>query len=78
MNDDGIVFSVFHRKRTISEVQLMHNVQEYKQVGERQDWLQDNFLVGTMSNIFLISFLKIIYFFISVLLFPFYLFFALH
>lgn len=41
MNDDGIVFSVFHRKRTISEVQLMHNVQEYKQVGERQDWLQD-------------------------------------
>lgn len=37
-----------------------------------------SFLVGTMSNIFLISFLKIIYFFISVLLFPFYLFFALH
>ncbi|TMS13019.1 Parathyroid hormone, partial [Larimichthys crocea] len=28
------------RKRTISEVQLMHNVREHKQVGERQDWLQ--------------------------------------
>ncbi|KAJ0002077.1 hypothetical protein NQD34_001873, partial [Periophthalmus magnuspinnatus] len=30
-----------YRKRTISEVQLMHNVQEHKQVGERQDWLQE-------------------------------------
>uniref|UniRef100_A0A3P8SR90 Parathyroid hormone n=1 Tax=Amphiprion percula TaxID=161767 RepID=A0A3P8SR90_AMPPE len=29
------------RKRTISEVQLMHNVREHKQVGERQDWLQE-------------------------------------
>ncbi|CAL9701911.1 unnamed protein product [Knipowitschia caucasica] len=29
------------RKRTISEVQLMHNVQEHKQVGERQEWLQE-------------------------------------
>lgn len=29
------------RKRTISEVQFMHNVQEHKQVGERQDWLQE-------------------------------------
>ncbi|KAF3686458.1 Parathyroid hormone [Channa argus] len=28
-------------KRTISEVQLMHNFQEHKQVGERQDWLQE-------------------------------------
>ncbi|XP_034536195.1 parathyroid hormone 1b [Notolabrus celidotus] len=28
------------RKRTISEVQLMHNVREHKQVGDRQDWLQ--------------------------------------
>nr|XP_040052344.1 parathyroid hormone 1b [Gasterosteus aculeatus aculeatus] len=28
------------RKRTISEVQLMHNVREHKQVGERQNWLQ--------------------------------------
>uniref|UniRef100_A0A3Q2WZJ8 Parathyroid hormone n=1 Tax=Haplochromis burtoni TaxID=8153 RepID=A0A3Q2WZJ8_HAPBU len=27
--------------RTISEVQLMHNVREHKQVGERQDWLQE-------------------------------------
>ncbi|XP_004543577.1 parathyroid hormone 1b [Maylandia zebra] len=29
------------RKRTVSEVQLMHNVREHKQVGERQDWLQE-------------------------------------
>uniref|UniRef100_A0A4W6F8L7 Parathyroid hormone n=1 Tax=Lates calcarifer TaxID=8187 RepID=A0A4W6F8L7_LATCA len=35
------LFSVFYRKRTISEVQLMHNVREHKQVGERQDWLQE-------------------------------------
>uniref|UniRef100_A0A3Q3GR98 Parathyroid hormone n=1 Tax=Labrus bergylta TaxID=56723 RepID=A0A3Q3GR98_9LABR len=28
-------------KRTISEVQLMHNVREHKQVGDRQDWLQE-------------------------------------
>uniref|UniRef100_A0A4W5MFC0 Parathyroid hormone n=1 Tax=Hucho hucho TaxID=62062 RepID=A0A4W5MFC0_9TELE len=28
------------RKRSISEVQLMHNVGVHKQVGERQDWLQ--------------------------------------
>ncbi|KAK5600948.1 BTB/POZ domain-containing protein 10 [Crenichthys baileyi] len=27
--------------RSISEVQFMHNVQEHKQVGERQDWLQE-------------------------------------
>lgn len=35
------VLSLTCRKRTISEVQLMHNVQEHKQVGERQDWLQE-------------------------------------
>uniref|UniRef100_A0A3B3B521 Parathyroid hormone n=1 Tax=Oryzias melastigma TaxID=30732 RepID=A0A3B3B521_ORYME len=29
------------RKRSISEMQLMHNLQEHKQVGERQDWLQE-------------------------------------
>ncbi|XP_041849564.1 parathyroid hormone 1b [Melanotaenia boesemani] len=29
------------RKRSISEVQLMHNIREHKQVGERQDWLQE-------------------------------------
>uniref|UniRef100_A0A8C9X9R8 Parathyroid hormone n=1 Tax=Sander lucioperca TaxID=283035 RepID=A0A8C9X9R8_SANLU len=29
------------RKRSISEVQLMHNVREHKQVGDRQDWLQE-------------------------------------
>uniref|UniRef100_A0A3Q0T206 Parathyroid hormone n=1 Tax=Amphilophus citrinellus TaxID=61819 RepID=A0A3Q0T206_AMPCI len=29
------------QKRTISEVQLMHNVREHKQVGERQEWLQE-------------------------------------
>ncbi|KAF6722617.1 Parathyroid hormone [Oryzias melastigma] len=28
-------------KRSISEMQLMHNLQEHKQVGERQDWLQE-------------------------------------
>ncbi|XP_012684210.1 parathyroid hormone 1b [Clupea harengus] len=27
-------------RRSISEVQLMHNVREHKQVVERQDWLQ--------------------------------------
>uniref|UniRef100_A0A3B4XM52 Parathyroid hormone n=1 Tax=Seriola lalandi dorsalis TaxID=1841481 RepID=A0A3B4XM52_SERLL len=29
-----------YRKRTVSEVQLMHNVGEHKQVQERQEWLQ--------------------------------------
>uniref|UniRef100_A0A3P9KMR9 Parathyroid hormone n=1 Tax=Oryzias latipes TaxID=8090 RepID=A0A3P9KMR9_ORYLA len=29
------------RKRSISEMQLMHNLQEHKQVGDRQDWLQE-------------------------------------
>lgn len=28
------------RKRTVSEVQLMHNHREHKQVQERRDWLQ--------------------------------------
>uniref|UniRef100_A0A3Q2ZUW1 Parathyroid hormone n=1 Tax=Kryptolebias marmoratus TaxID=37003 RepID=A0A3Q2ZUW1_KRYMA len=28
-------------KRSISEVQLMHNVREHKEVGDRQDWLQE-------------------------------------
>ncbi|XP_044049510.1 parathyroid hormone-like [Siniperca chuatsi] len=28
------------RKRTVSEVQLMHNLGEHKQVQERQEWLQ--------------------------------------
>uniref|UniRef100_A0A8C7KA91 Parathyroid hormone n=1 Tax=Oncorhynchus kisutch TaxID=8019 RepID=A0A8C7KA91_ONCKI len=32
--------SLTNRKRSISEVQLMHNVGVHKQVGERQDWLQ--------------------------------------
>lgn len=36
-----IIVYYSYRKRTISEVQLMHNVQEHKQVGERQDWLQE-------------------------------------
>uniref|UniRef100_A0A8B9JRQ6 Parathyroid hormone n=1 Tax=Astyanax mexicanus TaxID=7994 RepID=A0A8B9JRQ6_ASTMX len=35
----GYLFGVFN-KRSISEVQLMHNVGERKQVLERQDWLQ--------------------------------------
>lgn len=38
---DSCVFNVLDRKRTISEVQLMHNVREHKQVGERQVWLQE-------------------------------------
>uniref|UniRef100_A0A3Q4H5B4 Parathyroid hormone n=1 Tax=Neolamprologus brichardi TaxID=32507 RepID=A0A3Q4H5B4_NEOBR len=33
--------SLMTRGGTISEVQLMHNVREHKQVGERQDWLQE-------------------------------------
>ncbi|XP_071752011.2 parathyroid hormone 1a [Centroberyx gerrardi] len=28
------------RRRSVSEVQLMHNLGEHKQVQERQDWLQ--------------------------------------
>ncbi|XP_057693508.1 parathyroid hormone-like [Corythoichthys intestinalis] len=28
------------RKRTVSEVQLMHNLGEHKQMQERRDWLQ--------------------------------------
>ncbi|CAJ1057587.1 parathyroid hormone-like [Xyrichtys novacula] len=28
------------RKRTVSEVQLMHNLGEHKQVQERREWLQ--------------------------------------
>lgn len=28
------------RKRTVSEVQFMQNIQEHKQVKERKDWLQ--------------------------------------
>lgn len=31
---------VSYRKRSISEVQLMHNLGEHKHVQERQDWLQ--------------------------------------
>lgn len=38
---DLVLFYCVYRKRSISEVQLMHNVQEHKQVGERQDWLQE-------------------------------------
>uniref|UniRef100_A0A665V0L9 Parathyroid hormone n=1 Tax=Echeneis naucrates TaxID=173247 RepID=A0A665V0L9_ECHNA len=40
------------RKRTISEVQLMHNVREHHQVGERQDWLQEklkNIIVASVK-----------------------------
>ncbi|XP_034443676.1 parathyroid hormone 1a [Hippoglossus hippoglossus] len=28
------------RKRTVSEVQLMHNLREHQQLQERRDWLQ--------------------------------------
>lgn len=34
MCDDSV------RKRTVSEVQLMHNLGEHKQVQERREWLQ--------------------------------------
>ncbi|XP_056611307.1 parathyroid hormone 1b [Triplophysa dalaica] len=40
-------------KRSISEVQLMHNVREHKQVLNRQDWLQlklNNILIPTMND----------------------------
>uniref|UniRef100_A0A8C4NWB5 Parathyroid hormone n=1 Tax=Dicentrarchus labrax TaxID=13489 RepID=A0A8C4NWB5_DICLA len=37
-------------KRTISEVQLMHNVREHKQVGERQDWLQEKLKDITVAS----------------------------
>lgn len=30
----------FGRKRAVSEVQLMHNLGEHKQVQERREWLQ--------------------------------------
>ncbi|XP_075965868.1 parathyroid hormone 1b [Anarhichas minor] len=38
------------RKRTISEVQLMHNVREHKQVGDRQDWLQERLKDITVAS----------------------------
>ncbi|KAF3832659.1 hypothetical protein F7725_026324 [Dissostichus mawsoni] len=38
------------RKRTISEVQLMHNVREHKQVGDRQDWLQEKLKDITVAS----------------------------
>ncbi|KAF7659015.1 hypothetical protein LDENG_00004610 [Lucifuga dentata] len=38
------------RKRSISEVQLMHNVREHKQVGERQDWLQEKLKNITVTS----------------------------
>lgn len=31
---------IFGRKRTVSEVQLMHTLGEHKQVQERREWLQ--------------------------------------
>ena len=30
----------YHRKRSVSEVQLMHNTGVQKHIQERQDWLQ--------------------------------------
>uniref|UniRef100_A0AAY4D592 Parathyroid hormone n=1 Tax=Denticeps clupeoides TaxID=299321 RepID=A0AAY4D592_9TELE len=42
------------RKRSISEVQLMHNVGEHKQMLERQDWLQvklKNILATSPNNL---------------------------
>nr|XP_055069779.1 parathyroid hormone 1b [Misgurnus anguillicaudatus] len=40
-------------KRSISEVQLMHNVREHKQVLNRQDWLQlklNNILIPSSND----------------------------
>lgn len=45
-----MAFDWFHSKRTISEVQLMHNVQEHKQVGERQNWLQEKLKDIVVAN----------------------------
>lgn len=45
-----MLFDCFHSKRTISEVQLMHNVQEHKQVGERQNWLQEKLKDIVVTN----------------------------
>ncbi|XP_026072703.1 parathyroid hormone-like [Carassius auratus] len=39
-------------KRSISEVQLMHNVREHKEMLERQDWLQlklNNILIPSFN-----------------------------
>ncbi|CAB1421638.1 unnamed protein product [Pleuronectes platessa] len=43
------------RKRTISEVQLMHNVREHKQVGDRQDWLQEKTSVRCFERRWLLA-----------------------
>ncbi|XP_067303941.1 parathyroid hormone 1b [Pseudorasbora parva] len=40
-------------KRSISEVQLMHNVREHKEMLERQDWLQlklSNILIPSVND----------------------------
>ncbi|ROL41195.1 Parathyroid hormone [Anabarilius grahami] len=40
-------------KRSISEVQLMHNVREHKEMLERQDWLQlklNNILIPSLND----------------------------
>uniref|UniRef100_A0A4W4G1C4 Parathyroid hormone n=1 Tax=Electrophorus electricus TaxID=8005 RepID=A0A4W4G1C4_ELEEL len=39
-SNSPVCFLLLMFKRSISEVQLMHNVGEHKQVVERQDWLQ--------------------------------------
>uniref|UniRef100_A0A8C1LSL2 Parathyroid hormone n=1 Tax=Cyprinus carpio TaxID=7962 RepID=A0A8C1LSL2_CYPCA len=40
-------------RRSISEVQLMHNVQEHKEMLERQDWLQlklNNIIIPSLND----------------------------
>ncbi|XP_026122156.1 parathyroid hormone 1b [Carassius auratus] len=40
-------------KRSISEVQLMHNVREHKEMIERQDWLQlklNNIIIPSIND----------------------------
>uniref|UniRef100_A0AAX7VQ00 Parathyroid hormone n=1 Tax=Astatotilapia calliptera TaxID=8154 RepID=A0AAX7VQ00_ASTCA len=35
-----VLFFLYFFKRTVSEVQFMHNLGEHKQVQERREWLQ--------------------------------------
>jgi len=45
--------SICNSKRSISEVQLMHNVREHKEMLERQDWLQlklNNILIPSLND----------------------------
>lgn len=46
-------FSICNSKRSISEVQLMHNVREHKEMLDRQDWLQlklNNIIIPSVND----------------------------